>query len=264
MFLLLLLKKDSKNVWIKSKANGVYIRLNNNSYLIASENAGDGTPEIFELNENDRKLISLSLSSNDNFISVDPVTNQLVANKKLPEKFRKFEKLSNADGSFSLKFALNSKFVSIDSLGGFELLANGLKNELWESFFIEEINEASTTATEINTTKAVNDAHEGFLPSFNEFSNAFTLNQYSKPTKKQFDFFKSGATYQGGITSKIEVAMFLTHVLIESNGLTTKVENKCGRGCLNCPTTYSFPSDWPGKLYCGRGYFQLVSLNPLF
>ena len=253
-------------MWIKSKANGVYIRLNNNSFLIASENAGDGTPEIFELNERDSKIISLSLSSIDNFISVDPVTNQLVANQKLPEKFRMFEKLSNADGSFSLKFTLNSKFVSIDSLGGFELLANGLKNEIWESFFIEEIKEASTTATEINTTKAVdesqNDAHEGFLPSLNEFSDAFTLNQYLKPTKKQFDFFKSGALRQGGITSKIEVAMFLTHVLIESNGLTTTVENECGSGCLNCPNIYSFPSDWPGKLYCGRGYFQLVSLNP--
>jgi hypothetical protein len=185
-------------------------------------------------------------------------------NEKLPMQFRKFEIFSNTDDTVSFKFKLNSKFVSIDNLGDFSLIANGLNNELWESFLKEEIKEASTPETQVTTTKATsdissNDAHEGFFPSFNEFLSAFTLNQYSRPSKEQFENFKRGAINQGGIQSKIELSMFLTHVLVQSNGLTVRVESQCGSGCVSCPSTYSFPSDLSGKLYCGRGYFQLVN-----
>ena len=235
------------------------------SFLTTSKNVIDNFPETFELIENNDKTISIYSLSNDCFISVDPITNKLMINEKLPIQFRKFEIFSNADDSVSFKFKLNSKFVSIDNLGDFSLLANGLTNELWESFLKEEIKEASTPETQVTTTSPTtsdissNDAHEGFFPSFNEFSSALTLNQYSRPSKEQYENFKRGAINQGGIQSKIELAMFLTHVLVQSNGLAVRVETQCGSGCVSCPSTYSFPSDLSGKLYCGRGYFQLVN-----
>jgi hypothetical protein len=49
-------------------------------------------------------------------------------------------------------------------------------------------------------------------PSFSEFSNALTFNKYPVPTKAQYDNFVNGASSQGGITSKRELAMFLAQV----------------------------------------------------
>jgi len=58
-----------------------------------------------------------------------------------------------------------------------------------------------------------------------------------------------------GITSKIELAMFLTQVIWESGGLKHKAELRCME--TNCPHEYRKPGDPPGKFYYGRGYLQL-------
>ena len=49
-------------------------------------------------------------------------------------------------------------------------------------------------------------------PSFDEFSNALTLNKYPIPTKDQYVNFVNGAYPLGGITTKRELAMFLAQV----------------------------------------------------
>ncbi len=49
-------------------------------------------------------------------------------------------------------------------------------------------------------------------PSFREFSNALTFNKYPVPTREQYDNFVNGASTQGGIASKRELAMFLAQV----------------------------------------------------
>ena len=53
-------------------------------------------------------------------------------------------------------------------------------------------------------------------PSFEEFSNSLTFNKYPVPTKLQYDNFLNGATSQGGIASKRELAMFLAQVCLNS------------------------------------------------
>jgi hypothetical protein len=85
-----------------------------------------------------------------------------------------------------------------------------------------------------------------------EFNRAFTLNGYPEPSSEQFQNFISKASPEGGITCKQELAIFLSHVIYESNGLRNlrqHVEPKfhftTGVGC-------------PGQSYFGRGYFQLV------
>ena len=172
-------------------------------------------------------------------------------------------------------FKLNSKFVSVDNLGDAGLFANGYEITNLESFLVEEVETdnqvtqgttRSTSAIPIDTTIASvtstisDDKPDVFYPTFKEFSAALTLNHYPVPTREQYQNFKNGAQTQGGISSKIELAMFLAQVMHQSNGLTSKIEEKCGSGCLNCKMDYTYPADQPNKLYCGRGYTQLVIL----
>jgi len=60
---------------------------------------------------------------------------------------------------------------------------------------------------------------------------------------------------RAGITSKVELAMFLTQVIWESGGLRHKAELRCQQ--TNCPHEYRLPGDPRGKYYYGRGYLQL-------
>jgi len=64
------------------------------------------------------------------------------------------------------------------------------------------------------------------------------------------------AIAHAGITSKIELAMFLTQVLWESGGLRHKAEIRCRE--TKCPGEYRHPGDPEGRFYYGRGYLQLT------
>jgi hypothetical protein len=75
---------------------------------------------------------------------------------------------------------------------------------------------------------------------------------------EQYSNFINGASPQGGITTKRELAMFLAQIIHESGGLVYKIEQACGSGCFKCPGQYITADDYPGKRYCGRGYIQLV------
>ena len=52
-------------------------------------------------------------------------------------------------------------------------------------------------------------------PSFEEFSKALKFNKYPIPTKLQYENFVKGASSQGGINSKRELAMFLAQVCFD-------------------------------------------------
>lgn len=77
------------------------------------------------------------------------------------------------------------------------------------------------------------------------------------PSDAQWEAFSSQATTAGGITSKRELAMALTHFIWESGGLVHKAEVACAQS--GCPGQYEKPgTDVPGKRYYGRGYIQLT------
>ena len=117
----------------------------------------------------------------------------------------------------------------------------------------------TTTTTKTTTVSTTTTASSSIYPTFTEFSNALTLNGYPAPTMLQYTNFIGGMTSQGGITTKREAAMFLAEIIHESGGLQLVIESACGAGCAKCPTSYASPGmDSPGKLYCGRGYIQLV------
>ncbi|OMH82722.1 Acidic endochitinase SP2 [Zancudomyces culisetae] len=88
-----------------------------------------------------------------------------------------------------------------------------------------------------------------------KFYSAVTAGGYKKPTSAQCDAFLKGIQ-KGGISSAREVAMFLTHIMIESVGLSAKSEHRCES--TDCKKFYSTPNDLPGKVYFGRGYIQLT------
>ena len=133
------------------------------------------------------------------------------------------------------------------------------------NIFIDDIpNQTTQTVTTVNPITEIitqsNEVYDNFFPTFNEFSKSLYLNQYSIPSKEKYEIFKSEALAHGEIKSKLELAMFLAHVFFQSNGLTNKVETQCGSGCRNCHAMYTYPADFPGKYYCGRGFLQLVNI----
>jgi len=57
------------------------------------------------------------------------------------------------------------------------------------------------------------------------------------------------------------MAMFLAQLMHESEGLTKKMEIRCGKSCTAtgaCLNDYKSSLGFKGKHYCGRGYIQLV------
>ena len=74
----------------------------------------------------------------------------------------------------------------------------------------------------------------------------------------QYNSFSSQLISKGGITTKLEAAMFLAQIIHESGGLKHKRE----LACINtgCPNHYHITGPGiQGKRYYGRGYIQLVS-----
>ena len=84
------------------------------------------------------------------------------------------------------------------------------------------------------------------------FNIAVTSNNYPQPQDAQYAAFINGIP-KSGITSKRELAMFLSQILHESLGLTALSELACANN--GCPGSY----DWcNGHQFFGRGYIQLT------
>ncbi|CAF0708848.1 unnamed protein product [Brachionus calyciflorus] len=90
-----------------------------------------------------------------------------------------------------------------------------------------------------------------------EFTRAVKAAGYSKADEEKFHNLVSQAEMAGGITTKRELAMFLTQILWESDGLAAKREYACA-GPNGCPESYRTGTDLPGRQYYGRGYIQLT------
>ena len=114
-----------------------------------------------------------------------------------------------------------------------------------------------SVTTSSKSTSSASSAYS-INPTYQEFSQALAVNGYPAPSTQQYNNFINGASSQGNITTKRELAMFLSQIMHESGGLIYTLEIACGTGCANCPGSYSTPQDYPGKYYCGRGYIQLV------
>jgi len=95
----------------------------------------------------------------------------------------------------------------------------------------------------------------GKLVSYDEFANALTACGYGKPSQDKYNALISSHAPAGGITTKRELAMFLSEILHESGGLQFKSELACGGN--NCAGSYRVAGDHPAKFYYGRGYIQL-------
>ncbi|RWS21909.1 hypothetical protein B4U80_04272, partial [Leptotrombidium deliense] len=91
--------------------------------------------------------------------------------------------------------------------------------------------------------------------NFDEFVRAVTVHGYPGPGHDKYNALTSQAHSAGGISSKQELAMFLTQILHESGGLVHKKEIACRQ--TGCPGVYDSSVGAPGRNYYGRGYIQL-------
>jgi hypothetical protein len=73
---------------------------------------------------------------------------------------------------------------------------------------------------------------------------------------EQYKNFIVHAVKIGGIRTKRELAMFLTHVVVTSRGLSVVEEPRCV--LTKCPNEYDHTEGYAGQHYYGRGYMQLV------
>ncbi|OMJ14225.1 Acidic endochitinase SP2 [Smittium culicis] len=89
----------------------------------------------------------------------------------------------------------------------------------------------------------------------NKFNQAVTSAGYGQPGSDKCQAFLNGFSI-GGISSNTEAAMFLSQILWESDGLSTKEEYYCRTN--DCSSAYASSSDVSGKVYGGRGYIQLT------
>ncbi|ODM99250.1 Fibroblast growth factor receptor [Orchesella cincta] len=86
---------------------------------------------------------------------------------------------------------------------------------------------------------------------------AVTSNGYPAPNQEQFNNFNNYARQLGNISTKVEAAMALAQILLESDGLRAKLEYACAQS--KCPNSYRDSScDRPDAYYFGRGYIQLT------
>jgi len=118
------------------------------------------------------------------------------------------------------------------------------------------------TAGSSSTTKApvsspTTTAPSSALISKQQFITAVTSTGfgYPTPTDGQYNAFINNYASAGGITSKLELAMFLTNIMWESGGLQYKSELACQNN--NCAGSYRTSGDDPNLFYFGRGYIQL-------
>ena len=84
------------------------------------------------------------------------------------------------------------------------------------------------------------------LISLEEFQCSLTVNGYKEAPENYYEIISRYAESKGGITTKLELAMFLAQIYHESGGLVYRKEIK--------------PLPDYGYYY-GRGFIQLVSFN---
>jgi len=94
------------------------------------------------------------------------------------------------------------------------------------------------------------------LISQQQFISAFHATGYPVPVNasSHFSYFLQ-ALHDAHVTTVLETAMLLTHILWESGGLRYKVELACQT--TQCPGQYHDTVSLPGRYYYGRGYIQL-------
>ncbi|XP_055355623.1 uncharacterized protein LOC129600960 [Paramacrobiotus metropolitanus] len=98
------------------------------------------------------------------------------------------------------------------------------------------------------TTKAPSSGTSaGYLITKEQFRQAVTANGYPAPSDEQYENINKRA-FNGKITTKRELAMFLANILHESDGLRAKEEY--------VPIVSTDPA-YPGKNFHGRGYIML-------
>ena len=98
-----------------------------------------------------------------------------------------------------------------------------------------QVDSADSSSASISVTQA-------------QFDAALNMDQYPVPTTDQYNAFINGIS-ASGITSKMELAMFLAQIMHESDGLSELSEQGCP--CAGYGTSPS------GVGYWGRGYIQL-------
>ena len=99
----------------------------------------------------------------------------------------------------------------------------------------------------------------GSLISQNEFEKAIVTNGYPQPSSIQYYNLVNQAGSKGNIYSKLELAMFLSQIMWESDGLRAMREYNC-YPTFNSGCAYSSGIGFPGQNYFGRGYIQLVCI----
>ncbi len=110
-----------------------------------------------------------------------------------------------------------------------------------------------------SSTSASITGGSGSLVSQNEFERALVTNGYPQPNSIQYYNLVNQAGSKGNIYSKLELAMFLSQIMWESDGLRAMREYYC-YPTFNSGCAYSTGIGFPGQNYFGRGYIQLVSL----
>lgn len=94
-----------------------------------------------------------------------------------------------------------------------------------------------------------------FIISYEQFSRAVQIHPEGSPSKSLYKKFISNIA-NGDISSKRELAMFLTNILWESGGLVHTREIRCKYN--GCPGEYRSPGDANWVYYYGRGFIQLT------
>lgn len=146
---------------------------------------------------------------------------------------------------------------SVISSGGYPSSASSAPSSVSSSSV-----SSSGSSASVPSSGSVSSGSGSLNISQDEFINAWTQGkQYlpdpniPAPTIDQYNAFIKNAGPMGGITSKTELAMFLSEIMWESGGLYYKSELACQTN--NCAGQYVDAVGLPGKYYYGRGYIQL-------
>ena len=102
------------------------------------------------------------------------------------------------------------------------------------------------------TNSTSGSSSSSIAPSFTEFKKAVESCGVTPPAENNYKGFIAGIP-KSDISSKRELAAFLAHILLESDGLKVREEYACKNNA--CPGKYD---SGPGGQYYGRGYMQLT------
>lgn len=118
---------------------------------------------------------------------------------------------------------------------------------------------SSGSSTSTTGSGTLNISKDQFITAWTNGKQHLPDANVSPPTDAQYQAFIGQAESAGGITTPMELAMFLAEIMWESGGLVYKSELACGASGAtpNCPGSYQDATGLPGKYYFGRGYIQL-------